>query len=419
MRKMLTRILPVIWIVILIGAVSVSASIEGNIGLMEWLDPETLALTEVGQSAAITMPPNSWQSELTISNKLDGHTLYISAHDNVILMVNFETVQPVDGWYCLDVATLPDHQIAIVNGNTETVVMTAKVPAPAPTLFNIEVARMILGNSLEFQFGVEKSKFTTTQGYYAIIEKTWADGSTTETKVPATKWIDATDYWAIPYDSLAAKEMADDFYVTIYNAQGVAVSNRRTDSVRDYVMRNINKQNTVGKTLMVDMLNYGAFAQKNFDYGTEDLANNLLTAAHKAYATAQMKSVSNNRVQGANYQGTRLVLESRIQLQLAFKNLTADKYAIYTFTNNSGVKQNIRVDGTEFIDAGSAYVVEASELVCADARALVTFTVYNADGTVYATASDSIESYVARNLDIEAAVMLMKFTDSAKSYLYG
>ena len=53
--------------------------------------------------------------------------------------------------------------------------------------FNIEVARMILGNSLEFQFGVEKSKFTTTAGYYAIIEKTWADGSTTETTVPATK----------------------------------------------------------------------------------------------------------------------------------------------------------------------------------------------------------------------------------------
>ena len=213
--------------------------------------------------------------------------------------------------------------------------------------------------------------------------------------------------------------MADDFYVTIYNAQGVAVSNKRTDSVRDYVMRNIDKQSAVGKTLMVDMLNYGAFAQQNFTYGTDDLANNQLTAAQKAYATAQMQAVTDRRVQGTNYLGTRLVLESRIQLQLAFKNLTADKYAIYTFTNNSGVKQNIRVDGTEFIDAGSAYVVEASELVCADARAVVTFTVYNADGTVYATASDSIESYVARNTSNEAVIMLMKFADSAKAYLYG
>ena len=213
--------------------------------------------------------------------------------------------------------------------------------------------------------------------------------------------------------------MADDFYVTIYNDQGIAVSNPRTDSVRDYVMRNIDNQSAVGKTLMVDMLNYGAFAQKNFGYGTDDLANNQLTDAQKAYATAEMKAVADGRVQGTNYLGTRLVLESSIQLQLAFKDLTADQYAIYTFTNNNGAKQEIRVEGTQFIDASSAYVIEASALAYADARALVTYTVYNADGTVNATATDSIESYVARNSTNEAAVMLMKFADSAKAYLYG
>ncbi len=43
--------------------------------------------------------------------------------------------------------------------------------------FDIDVACMILGNALEFRFGVLKTKFTDTTGYYAQIEKTWADGT--------------------------------------------------------------------------------------------------------------------------------------------------------------------------------------------------------------------------------------------------
>ena len=284
--------------------------------------------------------------------------------------------------------------------------------------FDIGVSRMILGNSLEFQFGVKKANFTTTEGYYAIVEKEWADGTTTQITVPAAEWIGAGKYWAIPYDTLAAKEMADDFHVVIYNAEGTAVSNVYTDSVRAYVMRNIDKQNQSCKTLMVDMMNYGACAQVNFKYGTDDLANSLLSDSQKAWATAEMAAVTNNQVKGTNFLGTRLVLESRIQLQLAFKSLTSDMYAIYSFTDNQGQLQEVRVKGTDFIDATSAYVVEASALVCADARAVVTFTVYNADGTVYGTAKDSIEGYAARNKNATTEA-LMKFTDSAKAYLYG
>jgi hypothetical protein len=277
---------------------------------------------------------------------------------------------------------------------------------------------MILGNALEFQFGVAQTKIPDTTGYYALIEKTWADGTTTTKTIPATEWGVAGQYWAIVYDGLAAKEMGDTFFVTIYNADGVAVSNAREDSVRAYVERAYGSQKATGKTMMVDMLNYGAAAQVHFKYGTDDLANNKLTDAQKATGTATAPEMSNDQVKGTNYNGTRFILESRIQVQLAFKNMTSDMYAIYTYTDAAGKAQSVRVEGTDFVIIGGKPAgVELSALVYADARALVDVTLYNADGTVYGTATDSIESCALRS-NADVFVALMKFADSAREHLY-
>jgi len=286
--------------------------------------------------------------------------------------------------------------------------------------FDIDVARMVLGNALEFQFGVAKSRFTTTEGYYAVIEKAWADGSTTTKTIPAEEWGTVGTYWAIVYDGMAAKEMGDIFNVTIYNAKGQAISNAKTDSVRDYVMRNVDKSTDVLKTLMVNMLNYGAAAQLQFNYATDDLANNQLTDTQKSWASTSAKELNSYLVRGTNYMGTRLVLESRIQLQVAFKGMTRDMYAIYTYTDNNGKAQSVRVEGADFVDVG-VLGVEMSVLVYADARNVVEITVYTADGTVYGTATDSIEGYVQRNAkgETDVSMELMKFADSAKAYLYG
>ena len=288
----------------------------------------------------------------------------------------------------------------------------------APQKFDIDVARMILGNALEFQFGVATSKIPDQTGYYAVIEKTWADGTTTEKTIPASAWGVAGSYWAIVYDDLAAKEMADTFYVTIYNAAGEAVSNTRTDSVRDYVSRAYDNQSAEGKTMMVDMLCYGAAAQLHFGYGTNDLANSKLTAAQLASGTATTPAMENYQLQGTNYSGSRFILESRIQVQLAFKNMTTDMYAIYTYVDAAGQAQSVHVEGKDFVMInGNPAGVELSKLVYADARALVKVTVYNADGTVHGTAIDSIESCAYRS-NGDVFVALMKFADAANAYLY-
>ena len=66
--------------------------------------------------------------------------------------------------------------------------------------------------------------------------------------------------------------------------------------------------------------------------------------------------------------------------------------------------------------SGKLAGVELSKLVYADARCMVSVTIYNADGTVYGTATDSIESCASRS-DGDLFAILMKFADSARAKL--
>ena len=51
-------------------------------------------------------------------------------------------------------------------------------------------------------------------------------------------------------------------------------------------------------------------------------------------------------------------------------------------------------------------------MVVADARQLITITMYNADGTVYSTFVESVESYCAR-IGGDLNIAIMKFATSA------
>ena len=417
MKKILFTLL-VLSLVVCTMAFAASAVIEGDMTVLNVIWSDSLTITEAGQTVTYEVSEETYVMSLSVSKKLDGEKLYISAQDGVEVMVNSVTQQPVDGWYVLDVATLPSHQLAIVNWNKAVVELTVKVPAAQPALFDIDVARMILGNSLEFQFGVAKTKIADKTGYYAVIEKTWADGTTTEKIIPATEWDTAGAYWAIVYDGLAAKEMGDTFYVTIYNADGEAISNAKQDAVRDYVERAFAGQTAKGKTMMVDMLNYGAAAQVNFNYGTSDLANSKLTAEQLATGTATAPNMENKQVKGTNYTGSRFILSSAIQVQIGFKGLKDGMYAIYTYTDNNNKVKEVRVESSEFVTSGSSKIgVELGALVYADARALVNVTIYNADGSVHGSATDSIESCCVRS-NGDLYVALMKFADSARIFLY-
>ena len=313
----------------------------------------------------------------------------------------------------------------------QEITFTGKAPEEQAELFKIDGANMTLGNSLAINFFVEPSDLEEGERYYALITKEYADGrENVVVKVAQADWSWHTGYkqYYVTFNGVAAKEMGDELTVVIYNSKDEAVSEVWVDSVRDYTMRVLRNEeaktapNAEKLTLYVDMLNYGAAAQTEFKYNTTDLANNQLTDAQKAYATKdETVTLADNRVKGEGYSATNLTLESDITVNFFFlgTHIPAehnDYYAVATFVDHYGHEQEVRVEGEDFaqLKNDTDWYVPVKGLVVADCRQLVTVTVYDAEGNAVANGSDSIESYVARNMDKKEIYMaIMKFGVSA------
>jgi hypothetical protein len=286
---------------------------------------------------------------------------------------------------------------------------------------------MTLGNSLAINFFIEPSDLEEGETYYAVITKAYADGrGDVVVKVNQSDWSWSNNYKQhyVSFNGVAAKEMGDKLTVVIYNSADEQVSEIWYDSVRDYTMRVLLKEeakpapNAEKLTLYVDMLNYGAAAQVEFTYNTVDMANNRLTDVQQQYATdASTITLEDKRVKGEGYSATNLTLESDITMNFFFleTHIPAEHnnyYAIATFTDHYGNAKTVRVEGEEFkqLTNDTDWYVPVRGVVVADCRQLVSVTVYNANGEEVATGTDSIESYVSRNMDKKSIYMaIMKF----------
>ena len=266
---------------------------------------------------------------------------------------------------------------------------------------------MTLGNELKLNVLVKSSDLA--DGTYTA--KITNNGETSEAEF--TKYNSAYHY--ISY-TVCAKQMADVITVEVLDENGNVVSNPYETSVRDYAMKVMSSASQPAKikTLVVDMLNYGSEAQLYFGYNAEDLANALLTDAQKALATETV-ACANKQVKGKNFYGSNLSLEECILLNLFFRNCKADMYAKVIFTDYTGKVKTIEKSLVPY--SGSIYKVVVDDVVLADAFCTVTVTVYNADGTIHGSATDSVESYMARADELALNDAIMKFAYSAKQYL--
>lgn len=287
---------------------------------------------------------------------------------------------------------------------------------------------MTLGNSLSLDFVIDTSKLEDGGEYTAVIEKFYADGrDNVIVKIPQSDWGTYNNsYKYASFDGVAAKEMCDYVEITICDAAGNAVSYTYFDSIHDYAMRMLNKvTNDELLTLYVDMLNYGAAAQNQFEYDTDNLANADLTDEQKEYATDSVE-LTNNRVPGTGYAGTTLTLKSRILLDFVFNDTVigtdyTGMYAIATYTDHYGNAKTVRIEGENFAEFTTGHhYVSVSGMAVADCRCLVTCTVYDKNGNAIAWATDSVEGYAQRNQATLSEIVeaIVKFGTSAYNYFH-
>ncbi|MBP3633419.1 MAG: pilus assembly protein N-terminal domain-containing protein [Oscillospiraceae bacterium] len=285
-------------------------------------------------------------------------------------------------------------------------------------LIDIAGTNMNLGNELAVNFMFPKT-LDTSKPYTAIITQTCQGKMVKTTEVKSSDWASFSNTLYKVTAKVRAMEMADELSIRIVDEEGNVYNNAYTTSVRAYGMKALAAASSTDemKTLVVDMLNYGAEAQTKFSYNTGDLANKELTEAHKALATEEVVC-TNGQVKGKNYVGTNLALEDKVELNLFFKDVTTDMYAEVSYTDFKGNVVSYIVDGEDFVlYTGTTYKVPVDKIVLADAFSPVTVTVYNADDTVHATGTDSVESYVARAAENALNEAIMKFAYSARNYL--
>ncbi|MBP3634262.1 MAG: hypothetical protein J6J43_06790 [Oscillospiraceae bacterium] len=286
-------------------------------------------------------------------------------------------------------------------------------------------SNMNLGNELQVNFIVNNP---AEGDYVAYIHQDTDDEGGLTIEIPEAEW----EAFGTTRQKIAvrvrAMEMTDALTLTIVDADGYDIIDAYTTSVREYAAKALVAASSTDemKTLVVDMVNYGAAAQTNFSYKAEDLANNQLTDAQKALATGDI-TCANNQIKGTNNLGANLALDDCILLNVFFSGFktrdVSKTYAKVTFTNWKDEAKEVIIPGSEFSMYGTVdrYKVTIDDIVLADAYCLVSVEVYDEGAeTPFAYGSDSVESYANRGSATAAAPLynaIMKFATSAKAYL--
>lgn len=292
-------------------------------------------------------------------------------------------------------------------------------------LFDFYGSNIILGNSLAMNFAVETKHFDGTD-YIAVIEH-YTEKGVESLEIPFSEWVVDGSYYKITYSNVTAKQIVDRIDITIYDGKGNQVSENRVDGIKAYAERMLGKSTSSAelKTVLVDMLNYGAAAQLDFNYKTSELANADLTDEQKAYASEMPVITNESERDSSKCVGSNLILEDNIKMNMAFVGITEDMYVEYEYTNHYETKVSKRVDYKDLTPNSNIYhVLTINDFVIADANQIVTATVRYANGDVYTVCKDSMNSYLARQLDSVGErpsglySAIAKFTASSYNYLH-
>ena len=209
---------------------------------------------------------------------------------------------------------------------------------------------------------------------------------------------------------------------------GASVTASTTASIKGYCMQLLadTAQTAAAKTLIVDLLNYGA-ASQTYVGATDSLVNADLTDAQKALGTQGDVTLTN--VADANYktvenatviwEGAALTLIDTVEMNFVFKTASTEGLVV-KITTDKGKTYTV----TDFAAYGEgAYVADFNVFSACQMSEIVYVTVCDAEGNALSnTYRYSIESYAAakqNDADTNLANLvkaMMVYGNAAKAY---
>lgn len=303
-----------------------------------------------------------------------------------------------------------------------------------------------LGNKFEINYYINSAILEGFTGTYVHFEKPIYNeaGEVINIEIEnvsdyTVRTVGGVTYYVFTYSDIYSYELGTTISAEINTTSEkygfVYSSNNDKYSIRMYAERMLEKTTDAElRTLLVDMLNYGAAAQLYFDYNEIDLANAGLTDEQKAFASAEMNEINSYKDVVSNPDATVAIKGCTLNLinnvEVAFyvdlkEYHQEDVHAVITYVDRNGKTQTAIVDGTSFAPNSGLYRFAFSDLAAADMRTVFTMVVYDShtNEAISDSYTSSIESYAANAMskmtDPEILTLLesmIKFGDSAEAY---
>ena len=288
-------------------------------------------------------------------------------------------------------------------------------------------ASLSLQNNLAVNYKVDKA-LLEQYGFtdpYVIVQMNGKQTKLTQYKVDGDKYV-------FSFRNIAPDQMGDTITATLFATfNGMEVSGDARDySVAEYCYNMLEEyaadEYAEFRTLLVDLLHYGAASQNYTGYKTDSLVNAALTAEQQDWGTSsepELNTVLNKAYQTvenptATWKGAGLYLQNAVSMRLKF---TAESIDGLNVRIESG-DNTWTIASDKFVEEDGVYYVYFTGLDAGQMRQKVYLTICNGDTPVSNTACYSIESYVyeKQNSTIaglsELVMAMMKYGDSACAY---
>ena len=308
------------------------------------------------------------------------------------------------------------------------------VKEPDLSSFVIKTVSLTLQSSIKMNFKVLKSALADFENPYMVFKcEGLAD-------MIVTEYIEQGDYYVFSFPGISPKMMNNKVTAQLYGTYKengeVYSSETKSISIKEYAYKMLDAYASINtaqakklKTLIVDLLNYGAQAQIYTNYKKNNLVNADLTDAQKAWGTAstpvltnitdkEYKTISNPTAQ---WNAAGLVLNDSVKLRAKFTVDTIDNVTVkitcagntYTYGKDDFTKNS---DGS--------YYVYCNEIKANQMSEEILMTVYDNGVQCSNTMRFSVESYAKGIQDSAYAgtaldnltQAMMRYGKSAQAY---
>ena len=264
------------------------------------------------------------------------------------------------------------------------------------------------------------------------------DGTETQTLLPAAYDIDGAAYYRFDFDGIGAAQMGDSLTATLHFVYDGAAYSRDLGAydLGQYAKERLRTSASEAyRTLMADLLKYGAAAQAYLGYRTDAPVDNGLSNAENALASrdhaplADISADSDTGIYPAEITQKEFRLDGRIALCVATDlGRDSDLSGVLLrirYTDRSGHAVERRIGSAAFVysEAAGGYTVCFDELKASELRSVLTLTLVRNGAPISRTVQYSFDAYVesclAAGADAKFKALLectLRYADSARAY---